>query len=138
MNLLTKPRQGKRAEERVTGFERVFYHSRMGETEAERILAARITGTAARYARGRPLTEAEEAEALASLTELAAGRTDLLAQVAGLAIGFSEGSPHEPRQRQAARLLIKAGADQELIPGWIQEGRRRAESARGIPYSGGQ
>jgi hypothetical protein len=47
-------------------------------------LAARITGTRARYARGRPLTEAEEAEALASITELAAGRTDLLAQVAGL------------------------------------------------------
>jgi hypothetical protein len=65
----------------------------MGATDADRVLAARITGTAARYARGRPLIEAEEAEALASITELAAGRTDLLAQVAGLAIGFSQGRP---------------------------------------------
>jgi hypothetical protein len=109
----------------------------MGETEAERLLAARITGTAARYARGRPLTEGEEAEALASLIELAAGRTDLLAQVAGLAIGFSEGAPDEPRQRQVAQLLIKAGADQGLIPVWVEVGRRRAEAARGVPYGPG-
>jgi hypothetical protein len=110
----------------------------MRETDADRILAARITGTATRYARGRTLTEAEEAEALADLTELAAGRTDLLAQVARLAIGFSEGSLAEPRQQQVAQLLIKAGADQELIPRWIEEGRHRSEAARGIPYGGGQ
>jgi hypothetical protein len=48
--------------------------------------------------RGRHLTEAQEAEAIASVTELAAGRIDLLAQVAGLAIGFSEGTWDEPRQ----------------------------------------
>jgi hypothetical protein len=111
----------------------------MGETEAERIVTARITGTAARYARGRPFTEAEEAEALASLTELAAGRTDLLAQVAGLAIGFFEGTLDEPRQQQAAELLIKAGANQQLIPGWIEEGRRRrTEVANRIPFTGGR
>jgi hypothetical protein len=112
--------------------------SRMAETDAERLLAARITGTAARYARGRPLTEADEAEALVSITEVAAGRTDLLGQVAGLALGFCEGSPDEPRQQQAAELLIKAGADQGLLPGWIEEGRRHAEAARGIPYTGSQ
>jgi hypothetical protein len=110
----------------------------MAETDAERLLAARITGTAARYARGRPLSEADEAEALASITEVAAGRTDLLAQVAGLAIGFSEGGPDELRQQQAAQLLITAGADQGLLPEWIEEGRRRAEAARGIPYTGSQ
>jgi hypothetical protein len=109
----------------------------MGETDADRILAARITGTATRYARGRPLTDVEEAEALIRVTELAAGRTDLLAQVAGLAIGFSGGTPDEPRQRQVAELLIKAGADQELIPGWIEEGCRRAQAATHIPYKGG-
>jgi hypothetical protein len=108
----------------------------MAENDAERILEARITGTAARYARGRPLTEAEEAEALASITEVAAGRIDLLAQAAGLAIGFSEGTPDEPRQRQAPDLLIKAGADPELIPGSVEEGRRRSEATQGIPYSG--
>jgi hypothetical protein len=96
------------------------------ESDAERLLTARITGTAMRYARGR-LAEAEEAEAVASITEIAAGRTDLLAQVAGLVIGFSEGAPDEPRQQQAAQLLIEAGADRGLIPGWIKEGRRRSE-----------
>lgn len=35
----------------------------MAESDNERILEPRITGTAARYARGRPLTEVEEAEA---------------------------------------------------------------------------
>jgi hypothetical protein len=70
----------------------VFYPGGRGETDADRVLAARITGTATRYARGRPLTEPEETEALASITELAAARTDLLAQVAGLAIGFSDAS----------------------------------------------
>jgi hypothetical protein len=119
---------------RASGFEHVFYHDRIGETNADRILAARITGTTARYARGRPLTEPEETEALTSITELAAGRTDLLAQVAGLAIGFSEGTWDEPRQQQAAQLLIKARADQKLIPGWIEEGRRRAEATRSIPW----
>lgn len=109
----------------------------MAESDVERILEARITGTTARYAQGRPLTEAEEAEALASITEVAAGRTDLLAQAAGLAIGFSEGTPDEPRQQQAAELLIKAGADRELIPRWVEEGRRRAEATRHIPYTGG-
>jgi hypothetical protein len=116
--------------------ENVFYHGWMAETAAERVLAARITGTAMRYARGRPLAETEEAEALASITEVAAGRTDLLAQAAGLAIGFYQGTLNEPQHRQAADLLIKAGADQELIAGWVEEGRRRAEATRGIPYTG--
>jgi hypothetical protein len=108
------------------------------EADPERVLAARITGTAARYARGaRPLTVAEETEAVARITEVAAGRSDLLAQVAGLAIGFYEGTLNEPRHQQAAQLLIKAGANQEQIPGWIEEGRRRARAAKHIPYTGG-
>ena len=106
---------------RVSGFEHVFYHGRMGETEAERILAARITGIAARYARGRPLTEAEEAEALASLTELAGGRNDLLAQVAGLAIGFSEGdlgrAPAATSRTAAHQGWRRPGADSRMDRG---------------------
>jgi hypothetical protein len=120
-----------------TEFECEFYHGGMPETAADRILTARITGTAKRYAPGRPLTETQEAEALASITEVAAGRTDLLAQAAGLAIGFYRGTLYQPQHRQAADLMIKAGADQQLIAGWIEEGRRRAEATRGIPYTGG-
>ena len=46
------------------------------------------------------------------------------------------GSSWPPWEKQAAQLLIKAGADQELIPAWIEEGGRRSEAARGIPYTG--
>ncbi len=52
--------------------------------DADRILVAQITGTARRHARWRDLTADEKAVALAELTELAAGRADLLADVAGV------------------------------------------------------
>jgi hypothetical protein len=35
-----------------------------------------------------------------------------------------------------ADLCIKAGADETLIPRWEEAGRRRAETASAIPYSG--
>jgi hypothetical protein len=31
----------------------------------------------------------------------------------------------------------RAGAGEDLIPGWIEEGRRRSEAARHLPFSGG-
>jgi hypothetical protein len=42
-------------------------------------------------------------------------------EVGSPAIGFSEGTLDEPRQRQVAQELFKVGADQELIPRWIEE-----------------
>jgi len=103
---------------------------------ADRILVAQLTGEARHRARWRPLTGEEEAAALAELRALAAGRADLLAQVAGLFEGTSEGEPDEPLARSAARLCRMAGADADAIPGWI-EGRRRSASARRPPFSGG-
>jgi len=72
------------------------------------------------------------------LRELAAGRADLLAEVAGILEGASKGELDEPLTRQAAMLCRKAGADAEAIPAWIDEGRRRAAAARQPPFSGGQ
>ena len=66
-----------------------------------------------------------------------AGRADLLAEVAGILEGTSEGELDEPLARQAAMLCRKAGADPEAIPGWIEEGRRRRAAARQPPFSGG-
>ena len=114
----------------------MFYDGRMDQQAADRILAAQITGTARRHSRWRPLTEAEEAEAVIELADLALGRADLLAQVAGLQIGCYEGDIDEPRRRQAANLLLKAGADRDLIPAWIEIGRERVRNARHIPYTG--
>jgi len=103
----------------------------------DRILVAQLTGTAGRHARWRELTGAEEATAVAELRELAAGRDDLLAEVAGVLEGAGEGEPGEPLKRQAAQLCRKAGADPEAIPAWIQVGRTRRAAARHPPFSGG-
>lgn len=84
--------------------------------EADRILVARMCGTARRHVRWRELTEAEEAVAVAELRELAGGRADLLAEVAGLEVGCTKGQLDELRGRQAASLCRKAGADREAIP----------------------
>jgi hypothetical protein len=105
--------------------------------EADRILVAQLTGEARHHAKWRQLTEEEEAVALAELCALAAGRADLLAEVAGIFEGTSEGELDEPLARSAAQLCRKAGADREAIPGWIEEGRRRAANARRPPFSGG-
>ncbi len=74
---------------------------------------------------------------MAELQALAGGRADLLAEVAGIFEGTSEGEPDEALARSAARLCRLAGADLEAIPGWIREGRRRRDAARKAPPSGG-
>jgi len=52
--------------------------------DSDRLLTAQIHGDAKRHARWRDLTDDEHAAAVAELRELAGGRADLLAQVAGL------------------------------------------------------
>lgn len=106
--------------------------------EADRILVARIQGTAKRHARWHELTESEHAAAVEELRELAAGRGDLLAHVAGIFEGFSEGQLDEPLSRQAAGLCRAAGADPAAIPAWIEEGRRRRGAAGRPPFSQGR
>ena len=128
--------------ERLRQRERVFDPGKMNQDRsgpnADRILVAQLTGEARHRARWRPLTEDEEAAALAELRALAAGRADLLAEVAGIFEGTSEGEPDEPLARSAARLCRLAGADAGAIPAWIEEGRRRSANARHPPFSGGR
>ena len=104
---------------------------------ADRILIAQLHGEAKHHARWRPLTEAERAAAVAALRELAGGRADLLAHVAGILEGSSEGELDEPLYRQAAGLVRDAGADPEAIAGWVEIGRQRRADARRLPFSGG-
>ena len=73
---------------------------------------------------------------MTELRELAGGRADLLAEVAGIFEGASDGDLDEPLAGQAAHLCRLAGADETLIPQWIGEGRRRAGVARMRPHSG--
>ena len=106
-------------------------------SQADRILVAQLTGEARFRARWRELSGDEERAAVAELEKLAGGRSDLLAEVAGIFEGTSEGELDEPLARQAAGLCRKAGADPEALPAWIEEGRRRRASADRPPFSGG-
>ena len=99
----------------------------MPGSQADRILVAQLTGEARHRAKWRQLTGDEEAEAVTELRALARGRADLLAEVAGIFEGTSEGELDEPLARSAARLCRKAGADPEAIPAWVEEGRRRRQ-----------
>ncbi len=105
--------------------------------QADRLLVAELFGEARHHAKWRELTAAEAADAAVALRELAAGRADLLAEVAGILEGASEGELGEPLERQAAMLCREAGADPEAIPAWIAEGRRRRAAANKPPFSGG-
>lgn len=102
-----------------------------------RIRVAWLTGTARYHAGWRELTADERGAAVAELRQLAAGRADLLAEVAGILEGASEGELDEPLARQAAQLCRDAGADLEAIPRWVEVGRERAARARLPPFSGG-
>ena len=84
---------------------------------ADRILVAEIWGEARCRARWRELSSDEESAAVAELRSLAGGRADLLAEVAGVLEGVSEGELDEPLARKAASLCRQAGADPEAITG---------------------
>jgi hypothetical protein len=105
--------------------------------QADRILVAKLTGEARFRARWRDLTGEEQAAAVGALRQLADGRGDLLAEVAGLLEGAGAGELDEPLARQAAGLCRAAGADLAAIPVWIEEGRRRSANASQPPFSGG-
>jgi hypothetical protein len=101
--------------------------------EADRQTVARLTGAAGRHARWRQPTEAETAAAVDELRQIAGHRGDLLAEVAGLLIGFYRETNQERKAQAAAHYCIAAGADPDLIPQWIEEGRCRAAVARQPP-----
>ena len=83
------------------------------QPQADRILVAQLHGEARHHAKWRELTEAEETAAVTELRDLADGRADLLAEVAGILEGASEGELDEPLARQAAMLCRKAGLTRE-------------------------
>jgi hypothetical protein len=108
----------------------------MATGEADRILTARISGAAARLARVREWTPEIEARAAGELRELAGGRGDLLAEVAGLQLGAGEGRPDEDWSRRSAALCVAAGADESAIGRWAEVGRERARMAGQRPFTG--
>ena len=111
-------------------------HNRPGP-DADRLLVARLSSTAQRHARWGTIDEAQKAAGAAELREVVGDRPDLLAEVAGISLGTSEakGKEYRAQARAVADLCRMAGADEDLIPAWIEEGKRRAEGARLPPFS---
>jgi hypothetical protein len=101
--------------------------------ERDPMIVARLTGTAWRHASGRAPTGAETAAAVRELREVIGCRGDLLAEVAGLLIGYYRRTGEEPKARAAAYYCMAAGADLDLIPRWVELGCSRAAAARQIP-----
>jgi hypothetical protein len=94
------------------------------------VIRAGLAGTAARYARSEPL---DVDAALAELREIADGRGDLLAERAGVILGFrdeDEGGGRWPSSALEAALCIAAGADMTQLTRWIAVGQERAERLR--------
>lgn len=98
--------------------------------ESELQLVAQLATEAMSRALWRSIGSGAPETASAALRELAAGRTDLLAEVAGVLEGETEGGEDEERGRYAAELCNLAGAAEDAIPAWIEEGRRRRNAPR--------
>jgi hypothetical protein len=93
------------------------------------IITAQLAGTAGRYVSRKPL---DVEAAVAELREIADGRGDLLAERAGITLGFYAGEKRDewPRRALEAVLLIAAGADLTRLSEWIAVGQERAERIR--------
>jgi hypothetical protein len=94
------------------------------------VTRAQIAGTASRHATRPPL---DVDAAVAELRETANGRGDLLAERAGVILGFHDEDARDgrwPRRALEAALCIAAGADLTRLTEWIEEGQERAERVR--------
>ena len=105
-------------------------------SSVDQILSARIAAACRRHcARGRI---EDQDQAVAELQALAGDKLDLLAEHAGVCLGWAEVvTPAEvPSFRAEAELCRAAGADETAIGQWIKTGRQRAEQTRQQPYTG--
>jgi hypothetical protein len=92
----------------------------------DRLITARLHGAALYLANaGR-----DADDAAADLADLAGGRADLLAEVAGIMRGSCSVEPCTPDYPIAVELLVAAGADAALIAHWTEIGRQRASAPR--------
>jgi len=92
--------------------------------DPDQILAAKLSGRAQRLASAG----GSIADAVADLEAMAHGRRDLLAQEAGLMVGWWSAKAGTADYLVAAGLLVMAGADHDQLAQWIELGRRRASA----------
>jgi len=118
----------------LQAFEYKFYSYYMSSLAPGRILATpSIAPTTPSTPRWR-LTADEEATAVAELKQAASGWAALLAECAGLALGYGEHELDAARYRHIAELCVTAGVDQTLVEAWIEVGRQRACTAAALTH----
>jgi hypothetical protein len=85
------------------------------------------------------MAEDEHQAAVGECASSLAAVPDLLAHVCGIELGFGEAEPADTMSLslRVAALCREAGADESLIPEWIEIGRQRRADARQLPFSGG-
>ncbi|GAA2074389.1 hypothetical protein GCM10009780_08080 [Actinomadura alba] len=104
--------------------------------EPDDLIVAALHGAASRHAGWTAPEGSARQAAVTELREIAGGRTDLLAQVAGLLLGYAPpGDAMHEHNRIAAELLIDAGADPGAVRAWIEIGGERRANARARPFS---
>ena len=93
------------------------------------ITTAQLAGTVGRFVSRKPL---DVEAAVTELREIASGRGDLLAERAGITLGFYARDNRDEWQSKAlaAALLIAAGADLTRLTEWIAVGQGRAQRIR--------
>jgi hypothetical protein len=97
----------------------------------DRLITARLMATAFRLATRNPV---DGQAALAEIAAIAGDRSDLLAEGAGLLIGWR--SPRReithdwPAQAVAGSLPVAAGADLSVLDHWIRVGMQQARELR--------
>jgi hypothetical protein len=99
------------------------------------LFVAQPTGHAPGPVRNWQLTAEEAATAVAELKHAAAGWATLLAECAGLVLGYGENQVDATRYRQIAELCIAAGVDETLIEAWIEVGRQRATTTAALIHN---
>jgi hypothetical protein len=118
----------------LQAFEYEFYSCFMSSLARDRLLVTPIITPTAPSAPSWRLTAEEEATAVAELKQAAAGWAALLAECAGLALGYGEHQLDAARYRQIAELCVAAGVDQTLVEAWIEVGRQRASAVAVTTY----
>jgi hypothetical protein len=111
-----------------------FYYMHMNSPEPDRLLVTQTAGSATLPGPGGRLAADPEAAVAAELNQASAGWAALLAECAGLVLGYGEHRSDAARYRRIADLCIAAGVDKTLIEAWIEVGRQRATSAATLTH----
>jgi hypothetical protein len=105
--------------------------------QGDRLALAWLAGETRHHAVYREPYEDEITAAVAALRAITT-RPDLLAERAGILLGFYDEASESEQVHAAASVLylVEAGADLASLLYWIDEGAERANRAGQLPFSG--